>query len=82
MTKFPASEARRRFAEILNEVEFKGGRVVLDRHGKPVAAVVSFEDLELLEYLEDQHDLDAARMALREPGPRTNLEDLAAELGL
>lgn len=82
MTKFPASEARRRFAAILNEVEFKGERIVLDRHGKPVAAVVPFEDLELLERLEDEYDLAAARAALREPGPRKNLDDLVAELGL
>lgn len=82
MTQLPASEARRRFADILNEVEFKGGRVVLDRRGKPIAAVVPFEDLELLEQLEDRMDLDAARAALREPGPDVAWEDLKAELGI
>lgn len=82
MTKIPASEARRRFAAILNEVEFKGKRVVLDRHGKAVAAVISVEDLELLERLEDRMDLDEARAALREPGPRIPWTDLKAELGL
>jgi prevent-host-death family protein len=82
MTHLPASEARKRFADILNEVEFKGGRVVLDRRGKPVAAVVPFEDLELLERLEDRYDLEAARAALREPGPNITLEDLKAELGI
>jgi prevent-host-death family protein len=82
MTHLPASEARKQFAAILNEVEFKGGRVVLDRHGKPVAAVVPFEDLELLERLEDRYDLEAARAALREPGPDVAWNDLKADLGL
>ena len=82
MTKLPASEVRKRFAAILNDVEFKGERVVLDRHGKSVAAVVSFEDFELLERLEDQMDLEAARVARQEPGPRKKLDDLVAELGL
>lgn len=82
MTKLPASEARKRFAAILNEVEFKGERVVLDRHGKPVAAVVPMEDLELLQRLEDRYDLEAARAALRESGPYVAWEDIKAELAL
>jgi prevent-host-death family protein len=82
MTNFPASEARKQLATILNVVEFKRERVVLDRHGKPVAAVVPYEDLELLEHLEDRYDLEAARAALREGGPNVPLEELAAELGL
>ena len=54
----------------------------VDRHGKPVAAIVPVEDLDLLERIEDRYDLEAARAALREPGPHENLEDLVAELGL
>ena len=82
MKRLPASQARRRFAAILNAVEREGERVVLDRHGKPVAAIVPVEDLDLLERIEDRYDLEAARAALREPGPHENLEDLVAELGL
>ena len=38
-------------------VAYKGERIVLERHGKDVAALVSVEDLELLEELEDRTDL-------------------------
>jgi len=41
---------------------------VLERHGKAVAALVSVEDLELLEDLEDRLDLEAVRAAREEPG--------------
>jgi prevent-host-death family protein len=82
MAKVPASEARKRLGDILNAVEFKGERVILDRRGKAVAAVVPVEDLELLERLEDRLDLEAARAALQEPGSRITLDELKAELGL
>jgi acyl-CoA synthetase (AMP-forming)/AMP-acid ligase II len=39
---------------------------VVHRHGKPVAAIVSTEDLQRLEALEDAHDRVDARAALRE----------------
>ena len=39
-------------------------RVILTRDGKPVAAVVPIEDLEMLETLEDQQDSRAAAEAL------------------
>lgn len=82
MTRIPVSEARKRLAEILNEVEFRGERVVLDRRGKPVAAVVPFEDLQMLERLEDRFDVEAAPAALREPGPNVSLSHLRAEFGI
>jgi prevent-host-death family protein len=80
MTKLSATAARDRFAEILNRAAYKGERIALERHGKTVAAIVSAEDLELLEALEDRMDLDAARKALKEP--RRNWDDVKAEFGL
>lgn len=41
--KVGAFEARRQFGQILKEVEIKGGRFVVERHGEPVAAVVPIE---------------------------------------
>lgn len=38
-----AFEARRRFGEILQEVAAHGDKYVVERHGKPVAAVVPIE---------------------------------------
>lgn len=79
MTRIPASKAREQFADVLNEVSFRGARVVLHRHGKDVAAIVSVEDLALLEELEDRYDLEAARAALQEPGANISWDDLKTE---
>lgn len=80
MSRIAASEAREKFATILNEVAFGGERVLLHRHGKDVAAVVPIEDFQLLEALEDKMDLDAARKALAEKGKRVKWEQLKKEL--
>jgi len=63
-----ASKARKDFADTLNRVAFGGERVVLERRGKPLAALVPIRDLELLEALEEKSDLEAARKALKERG--------------
>ena len=46
------SKAREFLADLIIEVAYKGERVILTRHGKPVAALISAEDLERLESLE------------------------------
>ena len=53
MTKMTASEARKGFSETLNRVAFGKERIVLHRHGRDVAALISIEDLELLRAIED-----------------------------
>lgn len=82
MTRLTASEARVQFSDVVNQVAFKGERVVLHRHGKDVAAIVPVEDLELLEELENRMDLDAARAALKEKGSRVSWDKVKKELGL
>lgn len=52
MIRLPASLARERFSEILNEVAHGNKRMVLQRHGKDVAAVISAQDLKRFEELE------------------------------
>jgi prevent-host-death family protein len=52
-TTLPVSMARSNFSDLLNEVLVYGERVVLERHGKPVAALVSVSDLERLEALDE-----------------------------
>ena len=49
-----------------NRAAYGKERVILARRGKAVAAIVSLEDVELLEALEDQIDLENARAALIE----------------
>ncbi len=64
----PASEARERFSDLMTSVGIKGERLVLQRHGKNLVAMIPVEDLELLEALEDHMDVSAAKAALKERG--------------
>lgn len=66
MDRLGASEAREHFGNILNRVAFGKERVVVERRGKDLAAIVSMDDLMLLEALEDQADLRAALEAMAE----------------
>ena len=61
-----AVQVRKRLAEVINRAAYGKERVILARRGKAVAAIVSLEDVELLEALEDQIDLENARAALIE----------------
>lgn len=78
------SDARESFSTTVNRVAFGGERVVLTRHGRPVAAVVPVEDLELLEAVEDARDLDEVRAALADPENRERIgwEELKRQLRL
>lgn len=79
--RISASQARSEFAETLARVQHQKERLVLRRHNKDVAALVSMEDLRLLELIEDRLDRKAARAARAEEGA-VRWEDLKAELGL
>jgi prevent-host-death family protein len=67
MTTIPISEAREHLADLGNRVALRGERVVVERRGKNLFALVPMEDVELLERLEDKLDLDAIRAAKNEP---------------
>lgn len=84
MAHLPSSKAREGFADTINRVAFGKERVVLRRRGKEVAAVVSMEDLRLLEDLEDRIDLVDARAALAETKKKgaKSLDAVIKELGL
>ncbi|HTE18626.1 MAG TPA: type II toxin-antitoxin system prevent-host-death family antitoxin, partial [Armatimonadota bacterium] len=55
---------RDQIADTLNRVAYTGARIVIERRGKNIAAVVPIEDLELLQALETRVDLETARAAL------------------
>jgi len=65
--KLTASLARQNFSDVLSRAEYRGERVIVHRGKKAVAAVVPIEDVELLEKLEDEIDIAAAREALKDP---------------
>ncbi len=78
------SEARATFAELVNRAAYGHERVRVVRRGRPVAAIVPIEDVELLERLEDEVDLQAARDALADPENAVPIpwEQVKSELGL
>ena len=63
-TEFSFSDARSHLTDIANDVAFRGSRVVVTRKGKKLIAIVSIEDLAMLEAIEDRIDLDDAKKAL------------------
>ena len=67
MTTIPISEVREHLADLGNRVSLRGERVVVERRGKNLFALVPVEDAELLDRLEDMLDLDAIRAAKDEP---------------
>jgi prevent-host-death family protein len=66
MTTLSIAEARNNLADAINRVSYGGERVVFARRGKPVAALVSAEDLALLQRMEDAEDIRAAAKVLKE----------------
>lgn len=66
MTTMTVADAKNHFSDLLRRAEYGGERVVVARHGKPVAAIVSTDDLRRLEALEDAADVRDAQRALDE----------------
>jgi prevent-host-death family protein len=64
MTKVSTVKAREQFSEVVNRAAYGKERVILTRRKKDLAAVVPIEDVKLLEALEDQIDVEAAKKSL------------------
>ena len=84
MTHMATSKVRQDLSDTLNRVAYGRQRVVLERRGKEIAAVIPIEDLRLLEALEARIDLADARAALAEAKKKgtKSLEAIMKELGL
>jgi len=82
MVRMKAAKTREQFSSTLDRVVKNGERVVLERKGKRVAALVPLEDLELIERLEDEIDVREARKALADKSPSVPWEQVKRELGL
>jgi prevent-host-death family protein len=52
MPKFNATDGRKNFFDLIDRAHHQE-RIAIERHGKLVAAIVSYEDLTKLEALED-----------------------------
>ena len=79
MTTVSVSEMKDTLSEVLNRAAFGHERIIIASRGKPKAAVISIDDLELLEELEDVLAVREAR-AEYEAGETISLEQLITEL--
>ena len=77
------SEARQDFADVVNRVAYGNERVTVVRRGRDLVAIVPMSDVLLLEAIEDELDLAAAREALAdaEGEQRIPWAELRARLG-
>jgi prevent-host-death family protein len=57
----PVTQARAEFADLVNRVVYGGERVVVTRHGKPLVALVSAADLDLLQGAEQDQPIQGVR---------------------
>lgn len=84
MTTTTAVELRENLHDILHRAQYAHERVTVTRHGKPVAAIVPLEDLEMIEAIEDRIDQAEAEIAYREmeEHPPIPLDEVKRLLGL
>ena len=76
------AEARKKLAEIVNRVAYGKEPIVLTRRGEKIAALISMEELELLQLIEDHMDIEDAKKALKETGKNIPAEKFWKKLGL
>jgi len=87
MTRLNVSKAREESPEVVNRAAYGKERIIVSRRGKDLAAVISMDDLRLLERSGrqemDRIDLEDARAALKEAEEKGTipLRDLMRELG-
>jgi antitoxin Phd len=86
MVRLATHKARANFSRTLTRVAAKRERIVLQRRGEDVAALVPVEDLALLEEREDRRDAEDFRAAKdeweREGRQTTPLDEVVKELGI
>ena len=80
LKKITTVDARKKFANIINQVAFGNESFVLTRRGEPIAAIVSMKELKLLQDIEDRIDIEDAWKAKNEPGEPIPWEELKKEL--
>ncbi len=65
-------EAKTHLSEYINRVYYRGERILIERHGKPVAALVGPEDLDRLESSSEKSVEERYREALEKAGIRVS----------
>lgn len=81
MSPVTMADLRRDLARVVNSVAFGKERVIVERHGKPLVAVVPLGDLELLEEFEDRLLAEKCERVLNDPNTEwLTLEEAEEEL--
>jgi len=81
-TKISTADARKKFSNIVNRVAFGKESIILTRRGEEVAALVTMDELRLLQELEDRIDIADAMKAIKEPGEDIPAGQFWKKLGL
>lgn len=79
MTRTGATALRNRIGDLLARVRYRKERVIIEHRGKPVAALIPLEDLELLERLEEEWETRLLRAAKRSSEKLVPFEELIAQ---
>lgn len=83
MTRMGISDARDHLSELVDRARYTEERVVLTKRGREVGAIISIDDLNLLEILEVQLDIKEARRVLAgSQGERISYVELRKKLAL
>ena len=82
MADVTVSQLRADMATAVNRVAFGKERIIVQRQGKQLAALVPIEDLEALEALEDRLWLQLAEERMAEPGEDVPWEQIRRDAGL
>ena len=80
--KVSTAYARKNFADIINEVSYGKEPLIISRRGKDLAALISLEEFQLLQKIEDFIDVEDAKKALSEPGENIPADQFWKKLGL
>jgi prevent-host-death family protein len=81
MTTITITEVRPLLRKLADRVCHRGERICVERNGEPAFVMVSYEDFEAIEALEEKIDIQEAKKALKK-GKFVSLETLEAELDL
>ena len=81
-TTISTADARKHFADLVNQVAYGKETVVLTRRGQEIVALVSMDEFKLLQQIEDHIDIEDAKKALADPGDNIPAQDVWKLLGL
>ena len=81
-TTISTADARKNFADIVNKVAYGKESIVLTRRGQEIAALISIEELELLQQIEDYIDIEDAKKALADPSKNIPAQEVWKQLGI